>query len=61
MSATVFSLDAGDFKPGEDPYERLVLEGRPATLHKDVKKQADAAAFAALVPCHGNREIMVDR
>ena len=53
---------AGDYaRPGEDTHEKLVVEGRPAVLYKDPKKTAAAAAEAALVPCHGRQDILVDR
>jgi hypothetical protein len=45
----------------ESEADRLVVEGRAFKLHKDVTWQADAAAQAALVPCHGRLDTLVDR
>jgi Alternative splicing regulator len=45
----------------ESEADRLVVEGRACKLHKDVTWQADAAAQAALVPCHGRADTLVDR
>jgi Alternative splicing regulator len=54
-------LEAARAEKERDPFEKLILEGRAAQLHKDTNRGAAATAEASLVPCHGRRDVLIDR